>query len=108
MLPWTTTITVETSDGDGDPYEPATATTTGPYPAHVGSPSGRDAAVGGDLEAIDATCHLPAGTPVSRRSVIVDAGTGRRYAVAWIQPRQGLGLDHLVVGMYHVAGGSNG
>ncbi len=108
MLLTTTTVTV-TRIATGDPYEDATTST--PYAglrAHVSAPSGADAAVGGDSEVVTAVAYLPDGTTIERTDRITDDSTGETYAVVWSRKREGVGLDHVHVGLRGVKGASNG
>lgn len=105
----TTTVAITTVDGSGDPYEVATTTLLAcGVPAHIGQPSGRDAAVGGDAMVIDAVGWLWTCPDVPRSATLTDEATEQTYAVAWSQRRRGLGLDHLVVGLRYAEGASNG
>lgn len=109
MLIDTTTVTITRPVATGDPYEAATTSTvaTG-VRAHIGSPSGNDAHLGGDKEVITAVCYVPAGTDVVRSDRITDDANGATYAVVWSTRRRGLGLDHLQVGLRAVTGAANG
>jgi hypothetical protein len=107
MLSTTTVTVVRTASGD--PYE--TASTSNAYvglPAHVSALSGTDGVTGGDQEVVTAVAYLPAGTVIERTDRITDAATAVTYAVVWSRSRQGLGLDHVHVGLRAVAGASNG
>lgn len=107
MILATTTITVEESDG-GDPYEPVTwtAVVTG-QPAHIGAPNGSEAAIGGQLESIDAVLLTASGLPLTHEHRIIDEGTEDVWAVSWVQKRQGLGLDHTKAGLGRFDGGAS-
>lgn len=107
MIVATTTATIVRPVGTGDPYEAATTTTVASgLRAHFSAPSGEDRAVGGDKELISATAYLPAGVAVQRLDRITDDNEGSTYAVVWSRARQGLGLDHVVVGLRAVNGGA--
>lgn len=110
MLIATTTVTVTRPDGAGDPYtDPGTPATVGSaLPAHVSAPSGSDRRVGGDQEVVDAVLLIDPAPALSRLDLVHDDGTGEDYAVTWTRQRQGLGLDHQVVGLVAVKGGASG
>lgn len=109
MLIATTTVTIERPDGTGDPYEAASvATVASGVRAHISAPSGSDQNVGGDKVVIDAVAYLPRGTSLVRSDLITDDTSGNTYEVVWQFARQGLGLDHVQLGLRFVEGGSNG
>lgn len=109
MLIQTTTVTVTRPDGSGDPYEAASTSSIGTaLPAHVSSPSGSDARVGGAQQVIDATLLLDTTPVLQRADIVADDLTGDSYRVAWTRQRTGLGLDHQVAGLVAVSGGANG
>lgn len=110
MLLTTTTITVRRPT-DGDPYEtsvgdpPAVAEGV---PAHIGSPSGAEARIGGQQEAVSAVLLVDPDVDVARTDIVDDEATGERYDVAWVRRRTGLGLDHTKAGLTAFKGASVG
>lgn len=103
MLITTTTATIERPSTTGDPYETDTLTTVATdVPAHLSAPSGRDRAVGGDKEIIEAVVYLPAGTDVDRYDLLTVDGV--QYATVWVMGRSGLGLSYTSVGVRTVHG----
>lgn len=102
----TTTVTIVETASSGDPYEDATPTTlaTG-VRAVIGSPSGRDLCVGGEQSIIHAVADVD-GMLVTHTCQLIDETTGDRWAVAWVQRRVGLGLDHQHCGLTRVTGGA--
>lgn len=109
MLLTTTHVTIKRPTGSGDPYEAATAPTvrTG-VAAHISTPTGTAAHVGGAEERIDAIGLLPCGVDVQRADIVTDPVTAKVYRVGTVVRRTGLGLDHVKVTLIAVAGGSNG
>ncbi len=105
---FTTRIDVLRPDGSGDPYEPAGAPPTvyADQPAHIGSPTGDDVAVGGDKELVTAVLLAPVRLDLQHVDLIVDRRTGERYRVVWTRRRTGLGLSHARAGLAAVKGGA--
>lgn len=106
----TTTVTIDRPNGDGDPYEtPAAPTTIGSgVPAHISSPTGADARVGGAEELVDAVLLIDDTPALARVDIVTDELTGEAYRITWTRRRTGLGLDHQKAGLVAVKGGANG
>lgn len=96
----TTTITITRPAVVGDPYDAAetTSTVASGVRAHISAPSGREAQRGGEQQTVDKILDAD---PVDLRHTdrVVDDGTGQTYEVAWVDQREGLGLDHTVAGL---------
>lgn len=102
-----TTITVRRPPA-GDPYEPATAPViaTG-VRAVIGSPSGSERRIGGQLSEITDVLNCDV-TDLDHRDLVDDEVTGESYSVEWVRKRIGLGLDHVKAGLRQTKGGSSG
>lgn len=110
MIPLaTTTITVlrPSPGADIDPYVVSddaadTEVVTG-VPAHISTPSGREAIVGGSQETIDyrLNCGVIDLTYTDR---VRDDTTSELYEVSWVAERHGLGMAHIAAGLRKVAG----
>lgn len=109
MIPvFTTTVTVRRPDPDADPYEGRTAPVvqTG-VPAHIGSPSGAELAIGGQQSRVtDVLLTDPA--DIRHTDHILDETTGDEYRIEWVRQRQGLALDHTKAGLVQFVGASVG
>ena len=104
----TTTVTVR-RPADGDPYETATTSTVASgVPAHISQPTGSELDQGGQLEQVDAVLLAGPGVDLLHTDLIVDAGTGNEYRVAWVRQRQGVGLDHTKAGLVAFEGAAAG
>jgi hypothetical protein len=109
MLPVTTTTVTITRPAGGDPYETgADSAVASGVAAHIGQPSGSEIARGGELERVDAVLLAAAGIDLLHTDEITDETTDATYRVAWVEHRQGLGLDHVKAGLTRWDGGSNG
>lgn len=100
----TTTIRVdqgtETEPGEGLSW---TSTAFG-IRAHIGTPTGNDQLrAGGGRETIDAVLHADS-VSLAHTDRVYDETTGEVWQVVWVQPRQGLGLDHTHAGLRRVTG----
>lgn len=104
----TTTVQIIETTSSGDPYEAGSPSLVeAAAPAVIGSPSGRDRAVGGEQAIIDAAASVDS-DKVTHTSQLVDNVTGDRWAVVWAMRRPGLGVDHQRVGLRRVDGGASG
>lgn len=105
----TTTVTI-TRPLTGDPYEIGSAVTevaTG-LSAHISSPSGSEARIGGEREQVTAVLLIDPGVDLARTDRVVDDITGETYDVAWVRTRTGLGLDHVKAGLVAFKGAAVG
>lgn len=105
---FTTRVTVRRPDPDADPYEGRTSTVvrTGVL-AHIGDPSGRERAIGGQQSEITDVLLAEPGE-LLHTDEIVDEITGDEYRISWVRHRQGLTLDHVKAGLVQFAGASVG
>lgn len=109
MLITTTTVTVTRQAGTGDSWVPASTTTAySGLAAHVSAPAGRDSIAGGDAEVVTAVAYLPSGTVIRHDDLITDDTSGIQHEVVWVRQRDGLGLDHVHIGLRAVRGGASG
>lgn len=69
--------------------------------------SGSESVVGGDRERVDARI-LVEPADITKSDHLVDELTGDTWQVAFARHRTGLGLDHLVLGVYQVTGTARG
>lgn len=102
-----TTITVMRlpDDPDRDPYDepPAAEEAYTSVRAHIGSPTGREQAVGGQQSVTDLRLVCD---PIDLRHTdqVVDDTTGETFDVVWVKQRTGLGMDHTSAFLKHVEG----
>lgn len=109
MLLTTTTVTV-TRPTAGDPYETSAGETTvaSGVAAHLSSPSGAEIDRGGQLEQVDAVLLAAPGVDLRHTDLVTDDVTDEQYRVAWVEARQGLGLDHVKAGLTRWHGAAAG
>lgn len=112
MIPLaTTTITIKRPlSTSADPYEGVSAvgpTVAAGVRAHISSPSGTEAQVGGRAEVVDAVllCDV---ADLAHSDHIVDDETSETWQVLWVRKRRGLGLDHMTAGLRATSGASSG
>lgn len=72
----------------------------------ITAPAGTDLVVGGQKEIVDATMIAPPTPIIQHIDIVNEPATGDAYRVVWVRRRRGLGLDHQVVGLRAVVGGS--
>jgi hypothetical protein len=97
----TTTISVLAPvDGDDTVAPGSGAAIHTRVPAAFSSPSGNDIA-GSRVDARLLTSPL---ADLTQRHVVVDETTFQRWSVEWVDQRQGLGLDHTIVGVNRIRG----
>lgn len=102
MTPLATTTVTVLEPGAHEPAEPATWTTLVEGVAgHLSSPIGLEAL--GVQEIVDYRLDCE---PVALDSThrVTDDTTGETFEVVWARTRRGLGLDHTVAALRHVAG----
>lgn len=102
----TTTVTIG-RPAPGDPYEPAATTVVETErPATISAPTGREMAVGGSQEVVDAVLLTTPDVSLTQYDTVTDNGTGEVWQVSWVRRRLGLGLDHTQAGLMAVKGGA--
>lgn len=111
MLPVvTTTFSIQRATNiDGDSQDPLEWETV--HAAIPGVPSylsGGEAVAKGSRERVDARVFLDTDVEISHTDRLVDDGTGDTWKIAYVRRRTGLGLDHMVVGVYEVTGVAQG
>lgn len=72
--------------------------------AHLSGPSGAEQVNGGQRSVYDAVLYVDSGCEVARYDRVTDLRTGLVWQVSWVQPRTGLGLDHVKAGLVAVDG----
>lgn len=110
MLPLaTTTISIKRPSvgTDIDPWvsgdDSADTTVATGIGAHISTPSGFERAVGGSMENV--TFHLNAEVcDLTNTDRVYDERSGLTYEVVWVEPRSGLGLDHMTAELRKIVG----
>lgn len=98
----TTTVTVE-SVSEPEPGEGRTfSTVASKVRAHVSTPTGREALVPGGGRARTDAVLLCDPVTLEHTDRVTDETTGEAWEVAWVQARNGLGLDHMKAGINRV------
>jgi hypothetical protein len=111
MLPVTTSTYTwqRASNIDEDSEDPLDwATEATGIPGTTSYFSGTESVANGDRERVDCRVFLDTQLDIRHYDRLVDEGTGDTWAIAYTRRRQGLGLDHLVVGAYEVTGVARG
>lgn len=104
-----TTVTIARSNGTGDPYVDVTpAAVADGVQAHISTPTGSDARVGGAQEIVDAVLLTETDPVLQRADRVTCETTGDTYTITWVRRRTGLGLDHQQAGLVAVKGAANG
>lgn len=102
MIPLaTTTVIVQRRTDTAEPYEAETWADLATVAGHLSNPTGTEQTRGGSQEVVDAV--LLADTVDLRHTDRIIDTTGT-YEVLWVQPRQGLGLDHVKAGLRRIRG----
>lgn len=108
MIPLhTTTITVLRPPANVDPYDgaPARPVATN-VRAVIGSPSGADTRLGGDVSSVSARLDCDP-CDVKFYDQVRDDQTRDVYEIVWLRNRSGFGLDHVEAGLAQVQGAAN-
>jgi hypothetical protein len=105
----TTTVTISSPEGSGDPTDaPVVTVVSSAVPAVIGSPSGTEAVAGGQQETVDAVLHVNPEVDLTHLFLVEDESTGELWQVVWVRERTGLGLGHRIAGLRRVKGASSG
>lgn len=71
--------------------------------------SGSASTAHGQRERVDCRIALTPGVyDVQEYDYVRDESTGDEWRVAWVRTREGLGLDHLLIGCYEITGVARG
>ena len=70
--------------------------------------SGSASVAHGDRERVDARLAMDEDYGLKQYDQVYDEVTGDEWKVAWVRKRTGLGLEHLIIGVYEVKGTARG